>query len=114
MSRASRPVGTITRGTTHPNRLRRVDRWIAHAGGRALRAAADPVVVDLGADLPSEVTLVNATAASSVVVRTHTRLIAAAVLRSPSATDVGAVSPSAADLVELPIAPYGSAVLTLS
>ena len=26
-----RPLGTITRGTTHPNRLRRVDRWIAHA-----------------------------------------------------------------------------------
>lgn len=48
MTRASRPVGTITRGTTHPNRLRRVDRWIAHAGARALRAAADPVVVDLG------------------------------------------------------------------
>jgi len=45
---AARPLGTITRGTTHPNRLRRVDRWIAHACGRALRAAADPLVVDLG------------------------------------------------------------------
>lgn len=43
-----RPVGTITRGTTHPNRLRRVDRWIAHACARSLRAAQDPVVVDLG------------------------------------------------------------------
>ena len=48
MTRASRPVGTITRGTTHPNRLRRVDRWIAHACARALRAAHDPLVVDLG------------------------------------------------------------------
>ncbi len=48
MTRASRPVGTITRGTTHPNRLRRVDRWIAHACGPALRAAPDPLVVDLG------------------------------------------------------------------
>ena len=44
----SRPLGTITRGTTHPNRLRRVDRWIAHALGAVLRASADPVVVDLG------------------------------------------------------------------
>jgi len=48
VTRASRPVGTITRGTTHPNRLRRVDRWIAHTCAAALRAAADPVVVDLG------------------------------------------------------------------
>ena len=45
----SRPVGTITRGTTNPNRLRRVDRWIAHALGPALRASVEPpVVVDLG------------------------------------------------------------------
>jgi len=48
VTRASRPVGTITRGTTHPNRLRRVDRWIAHMCAPALRASADPVVVDLG------------------------------------------------------------------
>lgn len=48
MTRASRPVGTITRGTTHPNRLRRVDRWIAHTCAPALRATQEPVVVDLG------------------------------------------------------------------
>lgn len=48
MNRAAKPVGTITRGTTHPNRLRRVDRWIAHALAAPLRAASDPVVVDLG------------------------------------------------------------------
>ncbi|WP_033213576.1 methylase [Kitasatospora phosalacinea] len=47
--RSGRPVGTITRGTTNTNRLRRMDRWIAHAAGRALRApAAPPVAVDLG------------------------------------------------------------------
>jgi SAM-dependent methyltransferase len=46
--RPAKPVGTITRGTTHPNRLRRVDRWIAHALARDLRAAPDPLVVDLG------------------------------------------------------------------
>ncbi len=44
----SRPVGTVTRGTTNPNRLRRMDRWIAARHGRALRAAAAPVAVDLG------------------------------------------------------------------
>ncbi|UOX86791.1 class I SAM-dependent methyltransferase [Amycolatopsis sp. FBCC-B4732] len=44
------PVGAPTRGTTNPNRLRRVDRWIASAPAttRLLRAAPDPLVVDLG------------------------------------------------------------------
>ncbi|MFK4065751.1 class I SAM-dependent methyltransferase [Streptomyces sp. NPDC029674] len=44
----SRPVGTVTRGTTNPNRLRRMDRWIAAVHGPALRRAEDPVAVDLG------------------------------------------------------------------
>jgi len=43
-----RPIGTITRGTTNPNRLRRVDRWLAGPQAWRLRRAADPVVVDLG------------------------------------------------------------------
>ena len=38
----------ITRGTTNPNRLRRVDRWLAGPQAFRLRAAPDPVVVDLG------------------------------------------------------------------
>ena len=43
-----RPVGSVTRGTTNPNRLRRVDRWlVAHLAG-VHRDAADPLVVDLG------------------------------------------------------------------
>lgn len=44
----SRPVGTVTRGTTNPNRLRRMDRWIAATHGAALRRADHPVAVDLG------------------------------------------------------------------
>lgn len=40
------PVGNITRGTTNPNRLRRVDRWIA--SWPALLSTADPLVVDVG------------------------------------------------------------------
>ncbi|GAA1811775.1 hypothetical protein GCM10009682_36430 [Luedemannella flava] len=43
-----RPIGEITRGTTNPNRLRRVDNWLVHAYGPLLRAAVDPLVVDLG------------------------------------------------------------------
>ncbi|MEU9803220.1 class I SAM-dependent methyltransferase [Streptomyces sp. NPDC051000] len=43
-----RPVGTVTRGTTNPNRLRRMDRWIAVTHGAALRRATAPVAVDLG------------------------------------------------------------------
>jgi SAM-dependent methyltransferase len=43
-----RPLGEITRGTTNPNRLRRVDNWIAYALRDLLRGADDPLVVDLG------------------------------------------------------------------
>ncbi|GAA4787279.1 class I SAM-dependent methyltransferase [Streptomyces ziwulingensis] len=44
----TRPVGTVTRGTTNPNRLRRMDRWIAAVHGAELRRADDPLAVDLG------------------------------------------------------------------
>ncbi|MFK4223861.1 class I SAM-dependent methyltransferase [Streptomyces sp. NPDC019890] len=44
----TRPVGTATRGTTNPNRLRRMDRWIAATHGTALRRGDAPVAVDLG------------------------------------------------------------------
>ncbi|WP_428934878.1 class I SAM-dependent methyltransferase [Streptomyces sp. ACT015] len=45
---AARPVGTVTRGTTNPNRLRRMDRWIAATHGAELRRADAPLAVDLG------------------------------------------------------------------
>jgi SAM-dependent methyltransferase len=38
----------VTRGTTNPNRLRRVDRWLAGPQAPRLRRAARPIVVDLG------------------------------------------------------------------
>ena len=41
-----RPVGEITRGTTNPNRLRRVDRYICNQA--VLRQSRNPLVVDLG------------------------------------------------------------------
>ena len=44
----ARALGLPTRGTTNPNRLRRMDNWIAARLGSTLRAAADPLVVDLG------------------------------------------------------------------
>lgn len=46
----SKPVGTITRGTTGVNRLRRSDRWLVHDElvTARLLAAPDPLVVDLG------------------------------------------------------------------
>ncbi len=44
-----KPVGATTRGTTAPNRLRRIDRWLASPRiARGLRRAVDPLVVDLG------------------------------------------------------------------
>jgi hypothetical protein len=48
VARRQRPLGTITRGTTNPNRLRRADRWLCAVHAPLLRAAADPLVVDLG------------------------------------------------------------------
>jgi hypothetical protein len=44
------PLGTPTRGTTNPNRLRRADRWIAGTPWvrAALVKATEPLVVDLG------------------------------------------------------------------
>ena len=43
-----KPVGAVTRGTTNPNRLRRVDNWIAYRCGDLLAGAPAPLVVDLG------------------------------------------------------------------
>jgi len=42
----SKPVGAITRGTTNPNRLRRVDRYICSLP--VLKTVRQPIVVDLG------------------------------------------------------------------
>ena len=49
------PIGSITRGTTGTNRLRRVDRWIAELP--AFRRAANPLVVDLGYGASATTTL---------------------------------------------------------
>lgn len=43
-----KPIGRITRGTTAPNRLRRIDRWILHYECSRLRQIENPVIVDLG------------------------------------------------------------------
>jgi hypothetical protein len=43
-----RPDGEVTRGTTNPSRLRRVDRWITQAERDVLRSAPRPLIVDLG------------------------------------------------------------------
>jgi hypothetical protein len=48
VSHVRRPEGAVTRGTTAPNRLRRVDRWIAGVYGPLLRRHDRPLVVDLG------------------------------------------------------------------
>jgi hypothetical protein len=44
----ARALGLPTRGTTNPNRLRRMDNWTVARLGGLLRRAADPLVVDLG------------------------------------------------------------------
>lgn len=44
----NKPFGNVTRGTTNPNRLRRVDRWLAGPEAWRLAAEQSPLVVDLG------------------------------------------------------------------
>ncbi|GLZ36274.1 hypothetical protein Lesp02_84610 [Lentzea sp. NBRC 105346] len=44
----ARALGLPTRGTTNPNRLRRVDRWMTGVLGGFLAGFDDPLVVDLG------------------------------------------------------------------
>jgi hypothetical protein len=47
-NRAVRHIGAVTRGTTNPNRLRRVDNYIAYRCRDLLADAVAPLVVDLG------------------------------------------------------------------
>lgn len=44
----ARALGLPTRGTTNPNRLRRVDRHLVAVHGGLVRSAAVPLVIDLG------------------------------------------------------------------
>jgi hypothetical protein len=44
----ARALGIPTRGTTNPNRLRRVDRHLAQVHADLLRQAVAPLVIDLG------------------------------------------------------------------
>ncbi|MDQ1739674.1 MAG: hypothetical protein QOE53_1326 [Pseudonocardiales bacterium] len=44
----ARALGMPTRGTTNPNRLRRMDNWIASELAEPLGRAAVPLVIDLG------------------------------------------------------------------
>jgi len=71
---ADRPRGMVTRGTTNPNRLRRVDGWIAARCGEALRDAADPLVVDLGYGA-TPVTTVELRARLAAAVRADVRVV---------------------------------------
>ncbi|MEV4658031.1 class I SAM-dependent methyltransferase [Micromonospora sp. NPDC049301] len=69
-----RPLGVVTRGTTNPNRLRRVDNWIVATCADRLRAAVDPLVVDLGYGA-TPVTAVELRARLAAGVRRDVRLV---------------------------------------
>ncbi len=73
-NRRERPIGLVTRGTTNPNRLRRVDTWIAHRLRSALLAAADPLVVDLGYGA-TPITAIELRARLATAVRPDTRVV---------------------------------------
>jgi hypothetical protein len=63
-----------TRGTTNPNRLRRVDNWIVGHCQDLLRDAADPLVVDLGYGA-TPVTTVELRARLASAVRPDVRVV---------------------------------------
>ncbi len=44
----TRPIGTVTRGTTNPQRLRRVDRWLTGPMRPRWASHPQPLFVDLG------------------------------------------------------------------
>ena len=44
----ARALGLPTRGTTNPNRLRRMDRWLTAVHRELLEGVKEPLVVDLG------------------------------------------------------------------
>ncbi|MFI6784266.1 class I SAM-dependent methyltransferase [Micromonospora sp. NPDC050276] len=69
-----RPLGVVTRGTTNPNRLRRVDNWIVATCADRLSAADDPLVVDLGYGA-TPVTAVELRARLAAKVRPDVRLV---------------------------------------
>ncbi|GGN79322.1 hypothetical protein GCM10010112_53900 [Actinoplanes lobatus] len=69
-----KPVGAITRGTTNPNRLRRVDNFIAYRCGGLLKEAAEPLVVDLGYGA-SPVTAVELRGRLAVAVRADVTVV---------------------------------------
>jgi hypothetical protein len=69
-----RPQGVVTRGTTNPNRLRRVDNWIVETCGDRLREAPDPLVVDLGYGAVP-VTTVELRARLAAAVRADVRVV---------------------------------------
>ncbi len=69
-----KPVGEVTRGTTNPNRLRRVDNWIAYRCGDLLAGARVPLVVDLGYG-STPVTTVELRARLSAAVRADVAVV---------------------------------------
>lgn len=71
---AHRPLGVVTRGTTNPNRLRRVDNWIVATCGDLLRTADDPLVVDLGYGA-TPVTTIELRARLATAVRPDIRVV---------------------------------------
>ncbi|HEV7825340.1 MAG TPA: class I SAM-dependent methyltransferase [Mycobacteriales bacterium] len=90
----ARALGLATRGTTAPNRLRRVDRWLLGTQAGLLRAAPDPLVVDLGYGA-TPVTTVEM-AARLRAVRPDLRVVGLEI----DAERVAAAQPSAAEGLE--------------
>ncbi|GAB1694660.1 class I SAM-dependent methyltransferase [Krasilnikovia sp. M28-CT-15] len=70
----AKPVGAVTRGTTNPNRLRRVDAFLAYRCGPLLMDAVDPLVVDLGYGA-TPVTAIELRARLAATVRPDVRVV---------------------------------------
>jgi hypothetical protein len=71
---STKPIGEITRGTTNPNRLRRVDGWIVRTCAPVLVGATDPLVVDLGYGA-TPITAIELRARLAAAVRSDVRVV---------------------------------------
>jgi hypothetical protein len=100
--------GTLdVRGSERAYDLVRADRVDLE---RTVISRYAPVVVDL--DLPGEVTILNATAEDSVVIRVATgRSVTSGTVRSASATVVGQVGDLAGGLHDVAVPAHGSMTL---
>ena len=97
---------TVTGAERGYETVRAVDR----NAGLSVLALYSPVVADVPSDATPHLTVLNATAADTVILRLQ-RHVVDGVIRCPSGKQIGVVAPCGPGLVELMVPPFGSLFL---